>query len=80
MRCGTTRIHERRGRGRDKGSRQVSPIERKQKEQRFRNRKELEVLVLHTELNMIYDPLLPTLYAFQEGQGEAAPTLIPLPF
>jgi hypothetical protein len=78
MRRGTTRIHERRERGRDKGSREVSSIERKQKP--FRNGKELEVRVLHTELNMIYDPLLPTLYTFQEGQGEAAPTLVPLPF
>jgi hypothetical protein len=80
MRCGTTRTHERGERGRDKGSRQVSCIERKQKEQPFRNGKELEVRVLHTELNMIYDPLLPSLYTFQEGKGEAAPTLAPLPF
>ncbi len=38
------------------------------------------VQVLHTELNMNYDPLLPTLYTFQEGKGEAAPTLVPLLF
>jgi hypothetical protein len=42
-----------RERGRDKGSRQVCCIERKEKEQPFRDAKKLEVRVLHTELNMI---------------------------
>jgi hypothetical protein len=53
MRCKATRTHEMRERGRDKGSRQVCCIERKKKEQPFRDAKKLEVRVLHTELNMI---------------------------
>jgi hypothetical protein len=66
--------------GEIKGVGKSHVLRENKKEQPFRNGKELEVRVLHTELNMIYDPLLPTLYTFQECQGEAEPTLVPLSF